>query len=134
MTSRISANTAAISSVRRSAATVAAADVAAVADEGRLFVSVVIEKGDEISGFLQKQPGVDFTYTTVGIGRGGGATNGQIFVKLVEKHDRLPQGEIENQLRTKLREDLGSHLQGAFAVPALFQHLEHRRDLAMFLR
>src|SRR5687767_14000443 len=62
-----------------------------------------IEKGDEISGFLQKQPGVDFTYTTVGIGRGGGATNGQIFVKLIDKDDRLPQGEIENELRTALR-------------------------------
>ena len=63
-----------------------------------------IEKGNEISSYLRQQPGVDFTYTTVGIGRGGGATNGQIFVKLVEKDDRAPQGEIENRLREKLRE------------------------------
>jgi hydrophobic/amphiphilic exporter-1 (mainly G- bacteria), HAE1 family len=62
-----------------------------------------VAKGNEISSYLRRQPGVDFTYTTVGIGRGGGATNGQIFVKLVDKDDRRPQAEIENALRLELR-------------------------------
>jgi HAE1 family hydrophobic/amphiphilic exporter-1 len=63
-----------------------------------------VEKGNEISRFLRDSvEGVDFTYTTIGIGRGGGATNGQIFVKLVDKNARRPQGEIENELRGRLR-------------------------------
>ncbi len=62
-----------------------------------------IGKGDEISSFLREQPDVAYTYTTVGGGRGGG-TNGQIFVKLHEKRERRPQAEIENDLRTKLRD------------------------------
>src|SRR5688500_6104772 len=63
-----------------------------------------VAKGDEISTFLREQPGVDYTYTTVGGGFRGGSSNGQIFVKLVDKDQRPKQGEIENTLREKLRE------------------------------
>jgi HAE1 family hydrophobic/amphiphilic exporter-1 len=63
-----------------------------------------VAKGDEISTFLREQPGVDYTYTTVGGGFRGGSSNGQIFVKLIDKDQRPKQGEIENTLREKLRE------------------------------
>ena len=61
-------------------------------------------KGREIAGFLRKQPGVDFTYLSVGgSGFGRGINNGSIYVRLRPKKERPSLADIQNDLRGKLR-------------------------------
>jgi hydrophobic/amphiphilic exporter-1 (mainly G- bacteria), HAE1 family len=64
-------------------------------------VQYTLDKGREISGFLRKQPDIDFTYLSVGGGRG--VNNGSVYVRLAPKDERRPLVDIQNELRGKLR-------------------------------
>jgi hydrophobic/amphiphilic exporter-1 (mainly G- bacteria), HAE1 family len=66
-------------------------------------VSATLEKGREIATFLRKQPDVEFTYMSIGGGGGRGVNNGSVYVRLVDKDERRPLAEIQNELRGKLR-------------------------------
>jgi HAE1 family hydrophobic/amphiphilic exporter-1 len=67
-------------------------------------VQYTMDKGREVADFLRKQPDVEFTYLSVGGGGGGrGVNNGNVYVRLLPKHERRPLPEIQNELRAKLR-------------------------------
>jgi HAE1 family hydrophobic/amphiphilic exporter-1 len=66
-------------------------------------VQYTLDKGREIADFLRKQPDVEFTYLSVGGGGGRGVNNGNVYVRLVPKHERRSLFEIQNELRGKLR-------------------------------
>ena len=55
----------------------------AAAREGTSEIDLaVMERGQEIAGFLQKLPETDFTYLSVGGGFRGTPNNGSIFIAL----------------------------------------------------
>jgi HAE1 family hydrophobic/amphiphilic exporter-1 len=64
-------------------------------------VSYTLEKGREIATFLRQQPDVEFTYMSIGGGRG--VNNGSVYVRLRDKSERRPLADIETELRAKLR-------------------------------
>jgi HAE1 family hydrophobic/amphiphilic exporter-1 len=66
-------------------------------------VQYTLDKGRQIAEFLRKQPDIEFTYLSVGGGGGRGVNNGNVYVRLVPKHERRPLAEIQNELRGKLR-------------------------------
>ena len=77
------------------------------------------QKGNELSELVRKRSDVEFTYTTVGGGFRGSPSNGQVFVKLVEKDDRSKSmAEIQNELRGQLRRIPGirANIQGTRSI------------------
>jgi HAE1 family hydrophobic/amphiphilic exporter-1 len=66
-------------------------------------VQYTMDKGREVADFLRKQPDVEFTYLSVGGGGGRGVNNGNVYVRLLPKHERRSLYEIQNELRGKLR-------------------------------
>jgi HAE1 family hydrophobic/amphiphilic exporter-1 len=66
-------------------------------------VQYTLDKGRQIAEFLRKQPDIEFTYLSVGGGGGRGVNTGNVYVRLVPKHERRPLAEIQNELRGKLR-------------------------------
>ncbi len=67
-------------------------------------LSYTVDKAQEVSKFLRSQPEVEFTYTTIGGGFRGTPNSGQIYVKLLPKHDRERSlFDIQTQLRGELR-------------------------------
>jgi HAE1 family hydrophobic/amphiphilic exporter-1 len=64
-------------------------------------VQYTLDKGREIADFLRKQPDVEFTYLSVGGGRG--VNNGSVYVRLVPKNQRRSLFDIQGELRNKLR-------------------------------
>jgi hydrophobic/amphiphilic exporter-1 (mainly G- bacteria), HAE1 family len=63
-----------------------------------------VAKGNEVAQFLKTQPGVSYTYLSVGGGFRGTPNNGSIYVRLTPAHEReLSQQEIQTELRGKLR-------------------------------
>ena len=62
-----------------------------------------VGKGQDIARILRAQPGVAFTYLSVGGGFRGTPSNGQIYVKLKPKGEReLSQFDIQTALRREL--------------------------------
>ena len=62
-----------------------------------------VGKGQDIARILRAQPGVAFTYLSVGGGFRGTPSNGQIYVKLKHKGERkLSQFDIQTALRKEL--------------------------------
>ncbi|CAA9307112.1 MAG: RND efflux system, inner membrane transporter [uncultured Gemmatimonadaceae bacterium] len=62
------------------------------------------ERGQALAKFLRSQPGVAYTYLSVGGGFRGTPSNGQIFVKLRPKSERdRSQEEIQTAVRGQLR-------------------------------
>ena len=66
-------------------------------------LTYTLGKGREIADFLRRQPGVEFTYLSVGGGGGRGINNGNIYVRLLPKKERRSLADIQTDLRTKLK-------------------------------
>ncbi len=86
-----------------------------VTDSGEINVSFrappgasldyTVDKGQEVSQFLQGLPEVLYTYTTIGGGFGAGANGGTILVELKPRAQRKrTQQDIETALRGQLRQ------------------------------
>jgi HAE1 family hydrophobic/amphiphilic exporter-1 len=62
-----------------------------------------VSKGHEIAQLVESLPEVEFTHLTVGGGFRGTPTNGRIYVRLKEKHERKrSQQEVQNAVRPML--------------------------------
>ncbi len=67
-------------------------------------LSYTVEKAQEVSAYLRKQPEVEFTYTTIGGGFRGTPNTGQVFVKLKDRKERKRDlFELQTDLRQELR-------------------------------
>ena len=78
-----------------------------------------LDRGTRLSSLIRENPAVDFTYLNIGGGFRGSPSNGSVFVKLKEKHERdQHMSEIQNALRTRLREVPGirANVQGTRSI------------------
>jgi HAE1 family hydrophobic/amphiphilic exporter-1 len=66
-------------------------------------LAATLGRGRAIAEFLRKQPGVAFTYLSVGGGGGRGINNGNIYVRLAPKSERKSLFAIQADLRNELK-------------------------------
>jgi HAE1 family hydrophobic/amphiphilic exporter-1 len=78
-----------------------------------------LSRGEQLADMVRQNPNVAFTYLNIGGGFRGSPSNGQVFVKLKDRHEREQRmSEVQNELRARLREIPGirANIQGTRSI------------------